>query len=195
MTIATLTPAPITAPTAPPTTAGAADLVRPRRAIDFELPPTLEASEPVEARGLARDEVRLLVSRRADDSFLDTRFTALPALLDAGDLVVVNDSGTLPAALVATRSDGSSVAIHFSTQLDEEVWVVEPRHTTGRRGERLTLPGGGSVQLIARYEDSMRLWIATVRVNADVHSYLERWGQPIRYPYVPDEWPIYRAAD
>ena len=36
----------------------------------------------------------------------------------------------------------------------------------------------------------MRLWVAAVHVGADVQSYLARWGQPIRYPYVPNEWPI-----
>ncbi len=171
-------------------TAPTIDTSRSRRAFKFELAPALEASEPAEARGLARDEVRLLVTRRADDSSEHTTFTALPSLLAPGDLVVVNDSGTLPAALVATRGDGSSVPIHFSTQLDDEVWVVEPRKMEAQRGERFTLPDGGTVKLIARYEDSMRLRVATVRLSADVHSYLERWGRPIRYPYVPDEWPI-----
>ena len=162
----------------------------PTRAVEFELPPTLEAHEPIEARGRERDEVRLLVTRREDDTAEHTEFTALPHLLAPGDLVVVNDSGTLPAALVATRQDGSSVAVHFSTQLDEAIWVVEPRKVAGRRGERLDLPGGGHVRLIARYEDSMRLWVAAVHLSADVHSYLAQWGSPIRYPYVPDEWPI-----
>lgn len=165
-------------------------LTAPRRAVEFELPPALEAHEPIEARGGKRDEVRLLVSRRADDSFEHTQFTSLPRLLAPGDLVVVNDSGTLPAALVGTRADGSTVALHFSTQLDEAIWVIEPRKIAGRRGELIDLPGGGQVRLIARFEDSMRLWVATVHVSADVHSYLARWGQPIRYPYVPNEWPI-----
>jgi S-adenosylmethionine:tRNA ribosyltransferase-isomerase len=163
---------------------------RPRRAVEFELPADLEASRPIEASGRRRDEVRLLVTRREDDSFEHTAFTSLPRLLEPGDLVVVNDSATLPAALVATREDGSSVAVHFSTQLDSSIWVVEPRQVAGRRGERLALSGGGHVRLIARYEDSMRLWIASVHLGTDVHSYLARWGQPIRYPYVPDEWPI-----
>jgi S-adenosylmethionine:tRNA ribosyltransferase-isomerase len=163
---------------------------RPPRAIKFELPADLEASQPIEASGRRRDEVRLLVTRREDDSFEHTEFTSLPRLLAPGDLVVVNDSATIPAAVVATREDGSPVAVHFSTQLDGAIWVVEPRRVAGRRGERLALPGGGHVRLIARYEDSMRLWVASVHAGDDVHRYLERWGRPIRYPYVPEEWPI-----
>jgi S-adenosylmethionine:tRNA ribosyltransferase-isomerase len=161
-----------------------------RDPIEFELPADLEAREPVEAQGGRRDEVRLLVTRRSDDRVEHTRFTDLPRFLEPGDLVVVNDSGTLPAALLATREDGSTVAVHFSTQLDNAIWVVEPRQVAARRGERLALPGGGVLHLIARYEDSMRLWVAAVRLGADALSYLARWGRPIRYPYVPEEWPI-----
>ena len=41
--------------------------------LEFELPPELEAFEPPEAKGLPRDAVRLLISRKRDDS-LDQGF-------------------------------------------------------------------------------------------------------------------------
>src|SRR5687767_4342832 len=66
-------------------------------ALDFVLPPKLEAHEPPEARGLARDEVRLLVTHREKDGIVHGTFRDLPAFLRAGDLLVVNDSATLPA--------------------------------------------------------------------------------------------------
>ena len=50
----------------------------------FELPPALEAREPPEARGLARDEVRLLIARRADQSLTHACFRDLPEFLDPG---------------------------------------------------------------------------------------------------------------
>ena len=87
--------------------------------LDFVLPAELEAREPPEARGLARDQVRLLVSYRARRPH---RARALRStcreFLRAGDLLVVNVSATLPAALDATRQDGSEIALHLSTQLD-----------------------------------------------------------------------------
>src|SRR3954468_14629032 len=82
--------------------------------LDFELPPDLEAHEPPEARGLRRDGVRLLVSHVADDSVVHARFTDLPEPLRPGDLLVVNTSGTLAAALDATRADGSLLEVHLS---------------------------------------------------------------------------------
>src|SRR6476646_6535784 len=83
--------------------------------LDFVLPPELEASVPPEARGLARDDVRLLVSRRAGDRVTHARFRDLDRLLEPGDLAVVNTSGTLAAALPATRADGQALELHLST--------------------------------------------------------------------------------
>jgi S-adenosylmethionine:tRNA-ribosyltransferase-isomerase (queuine synthetase) len=73
----------------------------------FDLPRELEAGEPPEARGLPRDDVRLMVSYSADDRVLHARFTDLPEFLAAGDLVVLNTSGTRDAAIAATRRDGT----------------------------------------------------------------------------------------
>jgi S-adenosylmethionine:tRNA ribosyltransferase-isomerase len=94
----------------------------------------------------------------------------------------------MPAAVTARREDGSPVDIHFSTHLPAELWVVEPRRITATEGERFELPVGATLQLLAPYPDSNRLWVA----RADVHvpSFLERWGRPITYPYVTEEWPL-----
>ena len=71
----------------------------------FTLPAHLEAAEPPEARGLKRDDVRLLVSRIDTDSIAHARFSDLPRWLSPGDLLVVNTSGTLNAALAATSEE------------------------------------------------------------------------------------------
>ena len=95
--------------------------------LNFELPPHLEASEPPEARGLARDEVRLMVSYLATDRVVHTQFHALPDYLQAGDVLVINTSGTMNAALNAKRADGTALELHLSTHLPGGLWVVEVR--------------------------------------------------------------------
>lgn len=157
---------------------------------DFELPTVLEAHEPAEARGLARDEVRLLVSD-AERPFVDTTFRDLPWFLDPGDLVIVNDSETLPAALTVRREDGSEIALHLSTRLGDGSWVVEPRHAAAvRAGEALALPGGGRARLLRPHHGSSRLWVAELGHPGSLRSYLGTVGRPISYPYVPQPWPI-----
>jgi S-adenosylmethionine:tRNA ribosyltransferase-isomerase len=159
-----------------------------RGPLDFELPTELEAHEPPEARGLARDQVRLLVSHVADDRIEHVRFTDLPDVLRPGDLVVANDSATVPAALTAWRDDGTQINLHISTRLPADLWVVEPRRISACDGEVLRLAGGARCQLLAHYPRSTRLWVA--QFDTDVPRLMARFGRPIAYPYVRGQWPI-----
>ena len=77
----------------------------------------LAASQPPEARGLGRDGVRLLVA--TPDGMVHARFGDLPRFLSAGDLLVVNTSATIAAAVDGRRGDGRPVVVHFSSPLDE----------------------------------------------------------------------------
>ena len=96
-----------------------------------ELPARLEAHEPPEARGVPRDCVRLLVSSRRIGSIVHGRFRDLPRFLAPGDLLVVNTSATLPAAVPATRADGAELELRFSTPAPgrdpDRYWIVELR--------------------------------------------------------------------
>jgi S-adenosylmethionine:tRNA ribosyltransferase-isomerase len=155
----------------------------------FALPPELEAREPAEARGLARDEVRLLVTASAAGETVAT-FRDLPRFLRAGDLLVVNDSATLPAAVDARTADGREFVLHFSTHVAGTLWIVEPRAVVGA-AERLELPAGASVTLLAPVEPSaMRLWFARVEACETVVEYLHAHGRPIRYAYLRREFPL-----
>jgi S-adenosylmethionine:tRNA ribosyltransferase-isomerase len=158
--------------------------------LSFSLTPDLEAHEPPEARGLKRDQVRLLVSHYRDDRIEHARFDDLPRFLEPGDLLVANDSATLPAALTARRRDGTSFALHLSTRLPGSLWVVEPRKIAPAALEIVDLPGGGTATVLAPYADSARLWVARLDTPAPIFDYLTRWGRPISYPYVPDHWSI-----
>jgi S-adenosylmethionine:tRNA ribosyltransferase-isomerase len=175
-----------------------------RSPLDFELPPELEAGEPPEARGLRRDEVRLMVSYLDDDSVIHSRFGDLPEFLRAGDTLVINTSGTMNAALPAERSDGTHLTVHLSTHLPADLWVVELRSSSGdepmldgKAGEVLSLPAGASMVLHTPYlserrqhvEEPNRLWISTLNLTVNLDDYLERNGSPIRYRYVSESWP------
>lgn len=156
--------------------------------VDFVLPSTLEASAPP----AVRDEVRLLVGM--GDTVSHHRFAELPRLLRPGDVLVVNTSGTLPAAVPV---GGRQLTLHFSTELSQGCWIVEVRRDTGKAtrpypyavaGETYRLVGGAVVRLAEPYSAG-RLWVAHVE-PADVPAYLARHGRPIRYGYVRRDWPI-----
>lgn len=154
--------------------------------VEFVLPPELEAREPAELRGNGRDDVRLLVTRRADDAVMHAHFRELPGFLNPGDLLVLNTTATLPAALSAVRDDGEIIALHVSTSLPGGLALVEPR---GESSATLTLPGDVKATLLAPYRDSSRLWLARIDVT-DLRAYLHRYGRPIHYSYVERPYPI-----
>ncbi|ADD43408.1 S-adenosylmethionine:tRNA ribosyltransferase-isomerase [Stackebrandtia nassauensis] len=158
----------------------------------FALDAALEAGRPPEDRGSGRDDVRLLYTDKATGRTVSDGFRRLPGLLRPGDLLVVNDSATLPAAVWMRR-----LVVHFSTDRGDGTWLVELRKRVGGHheqysggipGELLPLPGGATLRLEARHTG--RLWIA--RMNVSVPRYLGKHGVPIRYSYVDRDWPLDR---
>ena len=173
--------------------------------LNFTLPSTLEAGEPPEVRGLERDEVRLMVSYIATNRVVHTRFRQIEDFLKSGDVLVINTSGTLNAALPATRSDGTLLELHLSTHLPTNRWVVEMRAYQNNRekttkpfyniypGESFELPAGASVTFHSPYAPvhaTRRLWLATLNLPETVDDYLNQHGFPIRYSYVKEGWPL-----
>ncbi|MFD4350250.1 S-adenosylmethionine:tRNA ribosyltransferase-isomerase [Streptomyces coelicoflavus] len=177
------------------------------RAPAVRVPEELSARVPVEQRGpgLDRDGVRLLVSCGTEVSH--HVFGELPGLLRAGDLLVVNTSPTLAAA-VDGRVGHARVVVHFSTRGDDGRWAVELREPDGRgttraradvvegrgcggpAGTKVRLPGGARLvleePLSARGE---RLWWARVS-GAEVPALLREHGRPIRYSYTERDQPL-----
>ena len=144
-----------------------------RRARTTTCRPDLEASEPPEARGLTRDAVRMLVAAAARRRRSSTAPSpCCPAFLDPGDVVVINTSGTIPAAVDARAADGTELVVHLSTHLDGDRWVVEPRRRRravhaavvgpAARSARSPWPTARRLTLEEPYGDAGRLWVATL---------------------------------
>jgi S-adenosylmethionine:tRNA ribosyltransferase-isomerase len=163
----------------------------------FTLDPAREAHEPPEAQGRRRDDVRLMVSVGEDDP-VHGRFGDLAGFLDPGDLVVVNTSATVAAAVDGRLADGEPVAVHVSGELPGGLWLVEVRRPEGGTTVPLVLDGaqsvhllaGGEVELLAPFADSRRLWFAHVDRPGSVTDLLAGHGRAIRYAYVGRDWPL-----
>jgi S-adenosylmethionine:tRNA ribosyltransferase-isomerase len=177
----------------------------------FELPPSLVAVAPPEARGLARDSVRLMVASAAG---IEHRVAAaLPAVLRPGDVLVLNTSETLPAALRGVSDAGELVEVHLSTvdtagsypaalRAAVSRWVVEVR-AAGRLGgwpsyadrtsSEIRLAGGGALRVDGSFpagRTHSRLWTGEIATPAPLLEFLREHGQPIRYSYVSAPWPL-----
>ncbi|MFG3104634.1 S-adenosylmethionine:tRNA ribosyltransferase-isomerase [Streptomyces sp. NPDC048182] len=186
--------------------------------LTVRVPEELSARVPAEQRGpgLDRSDVRLLVSRGTEVGH--HAFRELPRLLRAGDLLVVNTSATLAAA-VDGRVGHARVVVHFSTRGDDGRWAVELREPDGRgttrpraamaspararawgegdvasvavrAGVSVRLPGGAGLVL----EEPLsargdRLWWARVS-GAEAGAVMREHGRPIRYAYTARDQPL-----
>jgi S-adenosylmethionine:tRNA ribosyltransferase-isomerase len=156
--------------------------------------PGAEATNTPESRGLARAGVQMLVAR--PDQVTHRRVLDLPDELRPGDLLVVNTSGTLPAAVDLGR-DRAGQAVHVSTQLDDGAWVVEVRradangHAGVTEGEILRLPGGLRLRVTGAHPPGQhRLWRVVPSPWRDTVDYLGEHGRPIGYRYLDTRVPL-----
>ena len=169
-----------------------------------ELPRARIATAPIEERGGQRDDARLLVAHRSGGDVVDATFRDLPRFLRPGDLLVVNRSATLPAAVPA--ADG--LLLHLSTELPDGRWVTELRrpcgsgsspHRDGVAGQVVALPDGGRAALVAPFGADaasgapgagVRLWVTELALPEPLLAYLGRHGRPIRYGCTSEAWPL-----
>ncbi|WP_435768674.1 S-adenosylmethionine:tRNA ribosyltransferase-isomerase [Nocardioides sp. SYSU DS0651] len=182
-------------------------LIDERPAIAFHAPREAFAPAPAERRGLRRDQVRLLVAD-GERGLAHTTFSTLPDHLRAGDVVVVNDSATVPGQLDAVSSRHGPVVVHLATVLGDGAFVVEVRRAPdadrsvldAQAGDLLSVAAGTTtLQLVEPYPEAgssptglgNRLWRATVAEGqGDLRAVARRYGRPISYGYLADRYPL-----
>jgi S-adenosylmethionine:tRNA ribosyltransferase-isomerase len=88
---------------------------------DFPFDPSLVASQPV----IPRDRARLLVLDRATQQLTHRQVAELPALLEPGDLLVVNDTKVMAARVSGVKKPtGTSVEVLFVKDLGLGRWEI-----------------------------------------------------------------------
>jgi S-adenosylmethionine:tRNA ribosyltransferase-isomerase len=157
-------------------------------------PRELRASLPAELRGLRRDGARLCVIERDSGRITHTTVAQVGAHLRVGDLLVVNSSRTLPAALRVTRENGEQVQVRPAALRSGE-WDAlavetdaEHRNVGLVRDEVLRARSGLRLRVLAERPDAPLLWRMAV-LSGDPIETLLRDGEPIRYSYVPEPVP------
>lgn len=87
----------------------------------YDLPANLIAQEPT----TERDQSRLFVLRRDSRTFEHRHFCDLPALLDPGDLLILNNTRVLPARLRGAKpSSGGAIEMLLIEELALNNWRV-----------------------------------------------------------------------
>jgi len=158
---------------------------------EYHLPPGRIARYPSQRRA----DSRLLVLRLASGRIEHRRFRHLPSLMEAGDLLVVNDTRVFPARLLGRKPTGAAgevLLLRPAPGGDERVWeaLVRP----GRKlkpGRLLTVAPELSVRILEACPDGRR--IVRLEGNIPVRDALQRFGRVPLPPYLDrDEEPIDR---
>jgi S-adenosylmethionine:tRNA ribosyltransferase-isomerase len=145
---------------------------------------------------VSRHAVRLVVVDRASETTRVVTFGALPSLLRAGDLVVVNDAATLPGSLHGTTARGEPFELRLSgpirgTRLDGVAFGPGDHRTrTEDRaappaimvGERLTLAG---MPAIVESTAGRRVVLAVQVGDDQLWQAVYAAGAPVQYAHRP----------
>ena len=169
--------------------------------IQFELPDHLACPKPTEERNTSRDDVRLLVTS-GEGMSEHAHFSEIPNYLQPGDVMVVNTSATQPAAFPVSLPGNRQGRLHLSTRINDGEWLVEIREVVGTgtvrwregiKGMVLPLPSEAFVKLTAQYygeRELLHLWVAEFKTDLEVETYIQQYGQPIKYEGLDKPYPL-----
>jgi S-adenosylmethionine:tRNA ribosyltransferase-isomerase len=144
---------------------------------DYELPPELIAQHPLPQRSASR---LLYISPQVE--LQDLSFSGLPALLQAGDLLVFNDSRVFPARLYGRKTSGGQIEILIERLLGTRRALAHVRASKSPKpGSRLILPEEVEAEVLARRDDLYELEFHCAESLLD---YLQRVGQIPLPPYI-----------
>ena len=153
---------------------------------DYFLPPELIAQTPIEPR----DQARLMVLNHSDGSIKHHRFFEIVDYLQAGDVLVFNDSRVIPARLIGKKADtGARLEILLLRRLSPNIWetLVRPSKRV-KIGSRLELTNdsvtvyGQDFKVLAEVVESMEAGIRVIKFSDE--SLLPELGRIPLPPYI-----------
>ncbi|MBI2970326.1 MAG: tRNA preQ1(34) S-adenosylmethionine ribosyltransferase-isomerase QueA [Gammaproteobacteria bacterium] len=149
-----------------------------RRDFAYELPDGLIAQYPAPRR----DAARLLCLDRRTGDIMDRRFTEFPHLLQAGDLVVLNDTRVLPARLLGRKATGGRVEVLVERIIDVGRMLAQVRASKSpRAGSTISVDGGGELHVEGREGE---FFILAVKNDGRAADLVEAVGHVPLPPYI-----------
>lgn len=144
----------------------------------FDLPADRIAQSPL----AQRDTSRLMVLNRRTHSIEQRTFPSLSEYLQAGDLLILNDTKVIPCRLFGEKKTGGKIEIFFLLAVKENLWEVLIRGKV-RIGEPFYLAEGNLVgEVIEKKKDGRS--VVTFSSEAPVEQILENYGQVPLPPYI-----------
>jgi S-adenosylmethionine:tRNA ribosyltransferase-isomerase len=162
-------------------------------AFDFYLPEDLNASHPPERRGVRRDHVKLMVLGRQTGSVGHDQFFNLSDYLNPGDLIVLNNSRTVPAILKANwfREEvlvERNIEIRLARRRNEDIWDALFVAKDVKVGDTVQFTKDLSAVVIDEKNNYPIKTILFSKKGSDLFNSIYTLGEPIRYEYINQDW-------
>jgi S-adenosylmethionine:tRNA ribosyltransferase-isomerase len=141
---------------------------------DFDLPPQLIAQTPLPQRSASR------LLQVDGERLIDRHFGDLAALLNAGDLLVFNDTRVLKARFFGVKATGGKVEVLVERVLDTRTVLAQVRASKSPlAGGSIRLADAFDVQVLGRAGEFF-----TLQFPSDVFALLETYGSLPLPPYI-----------
>lgn len=165
------------------------------KSLDFHLPDELNASHPPEKRGLRRDHVKMMVLDRTTGEICHDQFYHLLDYLQPGDLVILNNSRTIPAALqgkwIRTQTElAAQVEVRLARRRNEDTWDALVIATPVNIGDTLHFSAELSATVIGNKDNTPLKTIQFSKKGTDLFHDIYSLGEPIRYEYINEPWAL-----
>jgi S-adenosylmethionine:tRNA ribosyltransferase-isomerase len=153
----------------------------------FKIPHFLNADTPAEYRLNKREAVKLLVQDRNSGQYFHNSFENLSSYLQKGDVLILNNSRTIPAVLHTI----DQVEIRLARKLTDDTWEALIPVAQKQIGNRLLFQNQVEAKIIKKNKKTPLLTIQFNIIGDAFYEFLYQFGSPIRYEYLKHEWPIH----
>ncbi len=155
----------------------------------FIVPERLNAKIPKEMTGASRDDVKLMVLDSKTGKVAHSHFKDLSSFLRKGDVLILNNSRTIPASLKDTQGE-RTLDIRLSRQVDENKWDVLIVGGLYKMGDKVRFNSGLEAKIISSGTEEPLVTVEFNRQGKEFLDVLYRIGEPIRYEYIEIPWSI-----
>ncbi|NBI30030.1 S-adenosylmethionine:tRNA ribosyltransferase-isomerase [Chengkuizengella marina] len=164
-------------------------------AMKFKIPEQLNAAKPPERRGIRRDFVRMMVLNRGNGEVEHATFYDLDQYLKKGDILILNNSRTVPAILYAeqirnNKTINPKVEIRLAHRKTEKSWevLIVSDHVKDGDQLRFSTKLGATISIIANREPFYKLHFSLT--GTQLYNEIYSLGEPVRYEYIQGEWDL-----
>ena len=165
----------------PPPTSGSDDIffMLTLDDFDFPLPPELIAQHPAKERTASR------LLHQSHEALFDRRFADLPQLIQAGDLLVFNDTKVIKARLFGRKESGGQIEVMIERIVDQRHAVAQIRASKSpKAGSRIILEDTISLMVTGRTGEQSEFFALELASEGDLYALIEEHGHLPLPPYI-----------